>query len=401
MIRLKRDMPQYVEVENFNRYELTNNICFEMAIRNYFVKDIILVLNDYFRDDDNEAIPYDEDEDIFFKYRLLRINMKFSKFFDRNYSFDDIEDIAYDSSKIKIILKEILHEIYYLNEIEGNENWLEFYSFMPMYNNKNAFDKKTKNDDFHVVKKIENDFKSGKYDKKYKLDEENLEEQRNDYFIDFWYDYINFNKKIIWKIKNLKGFSIKDTFKNKKINKTINLHSPICKSNHIIEQNFSRPFLSTSSTNKFVTLKNINLALPEEELFEYIKLLKRQFNREKDKESDKAFISFHEVYHNEIYSTKDTINIKNKPRDKKLTAKNFRNTFNTTKKIADMLFIYDCKKINMKQADIIHELSDYYNVQKDGTLINTYYEFAKKFIDECHYKKILSGFYLLKSTKDP
>lgn len=62
-----------------------------------------------------------------------------------------------------------------------------------------------------------------------------------------------------------------------------------------------------------------------------------------------------------------------------------------------MLFIYDAKKQKMSQKDIITELSYYHNVQKDGTIINRYYEFAINFIDYCHYKKYLSGIHLIKT----
>ena len=46
MIKPNRTDPQYLEVEKFSKIELTNNICFEMAIRLNIVQDMILIIND-------------------------------------------------------------------------------------------------------------------------------------------------------------------------------------------------------------------------------------------------------------------------------------------------------------------------------------------------------------------
>ena len=123
MIKPNRTDPQYLEVEKFSKCELTNNICFEMAIRLDIVQDMILIINDcYYK------TPI-----------ILKINeiyTKYNKFFPKENNCEYFSQINLNISEIKNILKNILHEVFYLNEINGDETWLNFYNFMPFYNNK-------------------------------------------------------------------------------------------------------------------------------------------------------------------------------------------------------------------------------------------------------------------------
>lgn len=272
MIKPNRTDPQYLEVEKFSKIELTNNICFEMAIRLNIVQDMILIIND-----------------CYYKTPLIlkmnEIYIKYNKFFLKENNYEYFSGINLNISEIKDILKNILHEVYYLNEINGNETWLNFYNFMPYYDNKlKEFPKKNYINDFHIINKIENDFLVGSYDELYELDSKNsnISNQRYDYFREFWTNHVYINEKLCWQIKNSKHFALtnylidkeKDLGDEEKNLFFIEKNS-YYSSEHIINQNFSRPFLKTSSTNKFVTLKDINLNLPEEELFEYIKTLKK------------------------------------------------------------------------------------------------------------------------------
>lgn len=399
MIKPNRTDPQYLEVEKFSKCELTNNICFEMAIRLDIVQDMILIINDcYYK------TPI-----------ILKINeiyTKYNKFFPKENNCEYFSQINLNISEIKNILKNILHEVFYLNEINGDETWLNFYNFMPFYNNKlKEFPKKNYINDFHIINEIENDFLEGSYDELYELDSKNsnILNQRYDYFTEFWTDHVYINEKLCWQIKNFKHFALtnylidkEQDLRNEEKNLFIIEKNSYYTNEHIIHQNFSRPLLKNSSTNKFVTLKDINLNLPDEELFEYIRTLKKEFNIDKNKqemeEHKSNFITWHEIYNNKTFPTKNEIHIKNKAKDTLLTPKKFIDTFDNNTKIADMLFIYDAKKQEMTQKDIIAELSYYHNVQKDGTLINQYYEFAIQFINYCHYKKYLSGIYLIKTS---
>lgn len=397
MKKTKRTDPQYLEIERFKKYELTNNICFEMAIRNQTIQDMVLIINDH----------YDK------THLSIKINEFYScfiNFFPRDDNFEYFSGINLLIPEIKEILKNILHEVFYLNEIVGNENWLNFYNFMPQYNNKHkTFNKTSPIKNFRVVDQIKNNFQEGLYDEEYEIncEDPDIEKQRYEYFNDFWSSHVQIGEQLNWQIKNFKEFILTSNLINREdlpeIDKDLFDIKANCYyiSEHIINQNFSRPLLKTSSSNKFVTLENINLNLPDEELFDYIRILKKEFAKDKqknEKHQKSSFITWHEIYKRETYETKETIDIKNKAREKKTTQKKFTDTFDNNTKIADMFFIYDAKKQNMSQRDIITELSYFHGIQKDGTLINKYHEFAVQLIDCCHYKKYLSGIYLVKTS---
>lgn len=373
--KIERGEQQYIDIELFEKYELTNNVCFEMAIRNKNIFNIILYLNDESFIDSKEVL-----------LSLEKIyNLTQYKYFDYNLSC--IEFIAYHSYAVQWhSFYHALRDVYYCDFVTGKEEWLKFYNFSPLYSKSTSFKKNPNLEEYDFFINLEKDILNGEYDEHINFDDtSSIKEQRKEYIHEKFSSIEVFENSFTLNIKNNIGFSIKNylnDFENlpsKLFNQDYTKHS-----SHSISQNFSRPYLKTSFSNKFITLENINLALPEQELIEYIKLLKNQYLKD-----NSCLTTAYELEFRNHYIANKTIKVK-KPRGKIFDLK-YQNTLDSNIKFADMFYIYDSIKSGISKNVISSKLTHYHHAKKDETFINKYYAFAEKFIEHCYYKRILTG----------
>jgi hypothetical protein len=378
---LKRKHRQYMDLEKFKKYEQTNNMCFEMAIRNKDIFNVILYIN-------HEHYLY-SDKNILQSLEKLYDMLK-SRYFDNTLSC--IEYIfIHPYGHVCYKLSQILKDVYFIDNITGNEQWLAYYTFSPLYSKDIAFQPNNKNDDYNIQDEIYQDILNGEYDNNLDLNGENIIKLREAYASEFLYDFNVTESSLTYDIKNYDGYCVENYFDDFEYIPTNFFDNDYSKSSkHKITPNFARPYLLTTFTNKFVTLENINLALPEEELFDYILHLKKHYNKENDNNKQNFLVTCHNLYFDKLYKLQKKITI-NKSRGKPLHL-NYLNTLDIKSKFADMFYIYDAKQLGMANSDIIEELNYHHNVKKDNTLVNKYYSFATALIEQCHYKRMLTHY---------
>jgi hypothetical protein len=175
-------------------------------------------------------------------------------------------------------------------------------------------------------------------------------------------------KKKIIEYKTTKFYT---SFINHKINednKTMSIY------HNDITPNYSRP-LSLSFNDIKERRLILNMALPINELIDFITKLK------KDYEHDHSF--FKTVKELEGDSFK-----KANKRDGRLSSQT---------KLADMFYIYDCLKLGRKKSDIKTDITIYYRLKGIDTrqlhidTLNTYHEIMKDYIDNLKYKELVLG----------
>lgn len=140
---------------------------------------------------------------------------------------------------------------------------------------------------------------------------------------------------------------------------------------------FMRPPLEPYPIIKELDVR-LNFSLPEKDLVEYIKHIKRKFDKKN------SFIkSAFEILNEIEFKNGDKIN----PRD----------ILAYKERVADMFFIYDSIKLSHKILKIRYVLEDYYSNKGISTksftekTIRKYYELAKEYIDNKKYKEIITG----------
>ncbi len=150
-----------------------------------------------------------------------------------------------------------------------------------------------------------------------------------------------------------------------------------------IKPSYSRPQIFSVEQEKTVKAE-LNLAMPKNELIDFIKIIKESFD--KDNNSIK---SISELLGNEPLFLKDKIKYPKKPK---------------AEKFADWFFIYDLyniKKIKSRKSDleifgeIDLELLEYYNSSRDDYYSSDTYRLSimpimRSFIDKLKYKQILT-----------
>lgn len=141
---------------------------------------------------------------------------------------------------------------------------------------------------------------------------------------------------------------------------------------------FSRPQLHIPLKFK-IYLPDINISLPDEEFMNYLKELRNsKLIRSKSEITDR-----YKSNSNLIYKTSR----------KNERAMNIDDVIASPKKCADMFFIYDAYKLNMKQSEIKQSIDYYYEdktIDATKTLVK-YHELAKEYIDNVRYKELISG----------
>jgi len=153
----------------------------------------------------------------------------------------------------------------------------------------------------------------------------------------------------------------------------------------VLLTNFSRPPLESFPIIKELDVR-LNFSLPEKDLLEYIKHIKKEFDR-----NNNIIKSGFEILNDIELSNSDKINS--------------RDILSYKDRVADMFFIYDCMKLSYKVLKIRYMLEDYYSSKGIETksftekTIKKYYELARHYIDNCAYKELITGINKTELTK--
>lgn len=149
--------------------------------------------------------------------------------------------------------------------------------------------------------------------------------------------------------------------------------------------NFSRPPLESFPIIKELDVR-LNFSLPEKDLLEYIKHIKKEFDR-----NNNIIKSGFEIFNDIKLDNSNKINS--------------RDILSYKERVADMFFIYDCMKLSYKVLKIRYMLEDYYSSKGIETksftekTIKKYYELARHYIDNCAYKELITGINKTELTK--
>lgn len=145
----------------------------------------------------------------------------------------------------------------------------------------------------------------------------------------------------------------------------------------VLLTNFSRPPLESFPIIKELNVR-LNFSLPEKDILEYIKHIKKEFDKK-----NSIIKSGFEILNDIELNNSDKINS--------------RDILSYKERVADMLFIYDCMKLSYKILKIRYMLEDYYSLKGIETksftekTIRKYFELAKQYINNCKYKELITG----------
>lgn len=391
----KRKDNRYKRIENFKPYELTHCIVFEMAGRNKEVRDSIQILAMI-----EEALKT--------RYRMKQDTINESLLaLDRELGIENVIEV--DS------------EEYYKLE-EKRRNFEE--TFKQGVNNlKNKYyihyDQNTVN-----IPEIENPFKEKDFSG---MSLENIEEE----FLDALYSPM---------MKHVSG----------SIGKFLHGEDyPLYKSDHNIYEGFVTargidPKCKTfdiSSINTYFQRKiydtnqinvALNMSLPEDELVEYIKHIKKTLSDENSKELK----SPNKLLGKKVKDAEKTVNYPKKPTPKKLAdmffvydyvieklkeheycmqlmdeeynenKKNIKNSkeYTTQEKqiqLQELLAEYEENKVTIKVEDIFKDFDESMEgINFKSSTASNYYYALKPYIEDCRYPEFLTGESIIEDTED-
>lgn len=282
MNKLNRNMEQYLEIEEFEDYEFTSCIAYEMAIRNDRV--IKLIKENIFYEKENKHFNSDIDDELLTKFYIDEYFL--------NYHF--------------------FSEIFNISDVIISMGW-----------------------------RWGNDYKNNRLEK---------------------------DEKRIFSIEHFKGFSSTSI---------VNEIDGIVPEQSYLLTNFKRPPLESFPIIKELDVR-LNFSLPEKDLVEYIKHIKKEFDKK-----NSIIKSGFELLNDIEFNNSDKINL--------------RDILAYKERVADMFFIYDSMKLSHKILKIRYILEDYYSSKGVSTksftekTIRKYFELAKEYIDNCKYKELITG----------
>jgi hypothetical protein len=163
----------------------------------------------------------------------------------------------------------------------------------------------------------------------------------------------------------------------------------------ILAPNFSIP-PTYQKHHKYVTLYNINLELPEKDLIEYIKKIKKDYDTNKLKiEMPVDLINDNFKENNKLctqqeYQRRKYKEVEIRKKNGTVSVKSSKIVFDAAEKVADMLYIYDQSKKGFTIKEIRPSLSDYYISEFTYDTYYFYEAVAKEFIDNNGYLELVS-----------
>jgi hypothetical protein len=346
-MQIKRDNAIYLEIEQFEDYELTNNISFEMAVRNQAVRECIEGFTTHNR---VEA-----------KIELKRYGIK--------YPFVGLGEQK--SLRLSEQQREFLHKFTRSTALKS-----------PMLENKKV---RVNGKNVNFISAID----AGK------IKNIQVKEGISDKELE---DFISRHAKKHRTIENFKEIIKKNTNFPDWIEKLVKASDadniltyewlPVvpyimskAEANIYATINTKRPQMMVEHTVKMVT-STFNMTLNIEELIAQISIIKKEFDNNI----------------NDIKSTAEHFNIELEKAeilicDSKGKCIDPRSTLTKQQKMADMFFIYDAIKAGINEIAIKYQLSDYYHNDNgmDSKTLKKYKEISNKYIDKFGYKELLTG----------
>jgi hypothetical protein len=376
----KRDSDKYLEIERFHDFEFTECVAWEMAIRNDNVKSLLSKLNDT-RKHILQNYFYGTDDG-----RIINTRNSHS---DNRGSVDILdhlnEGVFCEEAKKKIALWE--HDGK-LNEAVGHYTIAEIKDL-----------KNTLNDFENKFKAIFPDKTKIKYTKTFLFSHKelvelinlandffmNYETLKNDYYILF-NDYLSIYEQLKKTITNTQKVSWKNE-NGEWIPSNITT-----KDNQQIDTNLlperSRPSLNIPSEISNTLELSINLNLPLKEISSYIEQLQQVYKEDKKlirpsfaKSKGKNKILLHRLKEKIIYGNNKVAQLKN--------------VFADQETMATMFYIYDCRKEGFSFSAIKNGLfnaSDSLTTSDAEKTLKQYYATAEYYIDNKHYKELITGY---------
>lgn len=369
-MQIKRDDAIYLEIEQFEDYELTNNIAFEMAIRNETVIGDILAYID------RDEIDYIQKHGFKYPFEKLHLNeyMILSK--------DQRDQLKAYSEKRKTPLSYSFSNVRRISLSEKEREPIDDI-----------------NEDYKSVVRGKVDFVSNvlvhrtyNFQLKASATDKEIEEfLDNAYFRDEYLDATVF-RDAMRKIND-----------ETRIKESVQLHCYSDQYPHLFEHiftgvdeesvkvakiyahiNTSRPEMIIERTAKIINT-SFNMALELTELIAQISLIKKEFDENSSN----------------IKSVAEYFNVELEKADRLICNSNGkcidpRGYLTKQQKMADMFFIYDCLKAGINKTAIKHQIYEYHlknEVEKplDDKTLYKYRDIAIKYIDHFGYKELLTG----------
>ena len=340
MTEIKRNDRQYIEVEEFEDYELTQCIAYEMAFRNpENIEAIEYLTDDYIRNKEKIQFYYNEQK----KRKTNPITRRL------------IGPINLAT------ISPLLHSCFMMLDIID-------------FDCPNIFMDKRFNNDFLELLSLEQTRKRyislDKYlqinTNEYEINVENTIE-RNGYSI----------------LSKLTAFHDSDdlTFNTSDISP-----SAVNETQVIIKENFKRPKINVKSFHSLDTTLNVNLNRPIKEILAYVKYVKE------DLEKNKLMKSPIELIGIELNKADNLV-----CDDEGEKCFDPRSILSKQEKMADMFFVYDCLKDGYSQRKIQHEIYNYYSGKgietktMDSNTLRKYRDIAYEYIEKGRYRELLTG----------
>ena len=365
-MKLKRSDNQYIEMEEFADYELTQCIAYEMAIRNWRHKDLADGVVNYYN-------HYKEDIDYFLKNRnLSKEDINFDKFIKTQEAYNELVSLMLEIEVFEVNYTFPLYEEpIYKDPRLGNEFW-EIVSLcrINIDEDKTILEQKGSTlihqkdlQEIQLFKTIHRDGYS--IETTLKTDDEDClipidpaDEYSESKLVENIQEYANFIKKDgYWSYPKI-----------------------------LIEEHFKRPKIQTDKLKTLDTELTINLNKPLDEIIAFITHVKNDIDENKLLKLPIELLGVQ-------LSRADNI-VCNAKGEKCFDP---RKILSTQQKMADMFFIYDCLKIGYSQTKIRNSVYNYYadkgieNITLDPATLRKYKDIAFEYIVYSRYKELLTG----------
>lgn len=383
----KRDDEIYKEIEDFEEYELTQCVAYEMAIRNdgnlKHIQKIAKDYDDYLRDK-NDCFKLDN---------TLSLSDKGIKEHLKLYILKEItlKDLsqAINYSEIIPFIPNDTHELGY-----SSEHLDDFVDNFMYYKDKRIDNKVYELIDIEITGSQDH-LKRGIYSEEVRIthidetDWTTLEKNtfRNGYTIRTEIQEVD-GRAIIPINDDENCDEYKEILEIEDWRKYIIDYEGEVRINHEITNNFKRPKLKLYKEDIYNAAPklNININQPLNELIAYITHIKEDL--EKNKDILKAPI---ELLGEKLQRADNMVC------DSKGKCFDAREMLSKQQKLADMFFIYDCLKVDMTQRKIQNEVYNYYadkgveTKTLDAKTLKKYKEIASDYIDNMRYRELATG----------
>lgn len=373
----KRGSSKYTEMKEFQYYELTHCVVYEMAKRNKKVQDMLEIL-DYLEEFKNGEVytnvskrfilitPEEEEQFLALsKYNLAELRHELENMIDWDSMYENLRK----NNSIKIE-KSDADFIYngggYYNVSKDKRRLVEGYIEI-------------------IIAEIKDDlvnnyliYPEGYISNFQGADEDYLHEVETQELTEIGTTFTDGINESVYK-----GFCILQEMNENSDNQMYAV-------NHIIP-NFKRKI---HNSNQIATL--LNFSLPLNEIIDYITHIKNTLDH-KDNIDTRIIKSPVELLGEELDNADDIDNMCSENRNGNLKCFDGRKGLLRTEKLADMFFIYDCVRAGYKKLKIMTAIDEFYDPDgvneksMHGDTYNKYLLIAKDYINNERYKELITG----------